>query len=114
MKRTVITVGLVLLFVTGLCGCGWNRELTQKTTDIEVKTVELSDSNEPTQLMALADTQEAAQEIADLYGIELNSFSNGVATYTTDKNLQELLELGQENGYPELSPDYENKLYTVQ
>lgn len=114
MKKMVFTVGFVLLSVAGLSGCGRNRELTKMTTDIEVKTKELSGSDEPTQVMALADTQEAAQEIADLYGIELKNFSYGVATYTTDKNLQELLELGQENGYPELSLDYENQLYTVQ
>lgn len=127
MKKTVITVGLILLSAAGFCGCGRNRELTKISSDDT--TLELlqsseleneptpstdSDSNVLSQLTALADTQEEAQEIADLYGIELQSYSYGVATYTTDKNLREIFDLGLENNYPELTPDFENQLHTTQ
>lgn len=127
MKKTVIAVGLILLSVAGLTGCGRNRELTKISSDDT--TLELlqsseleneptpstdSDSNVLSQLTALADTQEEAQEIADLYGIELKSYSYGVATYTTDKNLREIFDLGLENNYPELTPDFENQLHTTQ
>lgn len=55
------------------------------------------------ELIALADTEEQAQEIASLYQIELLSFSNGVAVYTTDQEPSALIALGQQNGYPVLS-----------
>lgn len=65
-------------------------------------------------MIALADTLEEAEKIAELYGIELSTYSYGVATYTTDKNIQELIELGNENGYPALSPNHKLELYTEQ
>ncbi len=55
------------------------------------------------ELIALAEDQEEAEEIAKLYGIELSSFSDGVAVFTTDKDLQELKELEDLNGYPTLT-----------
>jgi len=118
-KKILVTLGFVLLSAAGLSGCGRNHELTRISSDNT--NLELLPDSEPeneisptSQLTALADTQEAAQEIADLYGIELKSFSFGVATYTTDKNLREILDLGLENGYPELTPDFENQLYNTQ
>lgn len=68
------------------------------------------------QLTALADTLEEAQEIADLYGIELDSYSYGVATYSTDKDIAELLLFGEENNYPTLAPNQKSEIntYTIQ
>lgn len=125
MKRTVIAVGLVLLSVTGLCGCGWNRELTRMSPEDLPSLQNLQPVNEDgspidstgnsdselTELVALADTREEAEEIAELYGIELSTYSYGVATYTTDKNLKELMKLGEENDYPTLTPNYEVELH---
>lgn len=122
-----VTTGLLLLFGLWLSGCGQNRELTRLSADgvdsgsqltpafeEELSPPADSDAKSSVQLTALADSQEAAQEIADLYGITLKDYSYGVATYTTDKNLRDLLDLGLENDYPELTPDYENQLYTTQ
>lgn len=126
MKRTVIAVGLVLLSVTGLCGCGGNRELTRITTNNDLSSLQKlepidadgspvdsagNNNSSATELVALADTREEAEKIAELYGIELNTYSYGVATYTTDKNLQELIDLGVENNYPALTPNYEVELH---
>ena len=126
-KTFIITAGLILLSAVWLSGYGKNRELTRISADdttlnlpqasefeTELPTSVESVSSKASQLTALADSQETAQEIADLYGIELKSYSYGVATYITDKNLREILELGLENDYPELTPDYENQLYTTQ
>ncbi|MBD5508139.1 MAG: hypothetical protein HDR05_08865 [Lachnospiraceae bacterium] len=131
MKRTVIAVGLILLSVAGLCGCGAKHELTELTTDspegqqlytpVEDETFPPADtassedenSGSP-QLTALADTLEDAQEIADLYGIELVSYSYGVAVYHTDKDISELIQLGLDNDYPTLAPDTEIYLHTEQ
>lgn len=67
-------------------------------------------------MTALADSLEKAQEIADLYGIELDSYSYGVAAYSTDKDISELLRLGEENDYPTLEPNQMNVIHgdTVQ
>ena len=73
-----------------------------------------NDGSAAIELTALADTREAAEKIAELYGIELSSYSYGVATYTTEKSLKELMNLGLENNYPELTPNYEQELFTEQ
>lgn len=60
-------------------------------------------------LTALADTQEEAEKIADLYGIELKAYSYGVATYVTDKDPEAVIAEGIEKGYPTLVVD--QKIY---
>ena len=126
-KSYIVTAGLILLSAIWLSGCGKSQELTRisaddtnlnlpQTSEFETGLSSSVDSvaNSSAQLTALADSQEDAQEIANLYGIELKSYSYGVATYTTDKNLREILDLGLENDYPELTPDHESQLYTTQ
>lgn len=126
MKLIVLVLGLIVLAAVGICGCGGNRELTRAVADESIPKLQklesdeddsLADSTENgdtknTELIALADTREEAEEIAKLYGIELSTYSYGVATYTTDKNAFELMEMGEENGYPALSLNHENKLHT--
>lgn len=125
MKIIAFALGLLLLSVV-LCGCGKNREITRmaandnlpsfqklEPTDESTSPVDSSvrDDSTNTELVALADTLEEAEEIAKLYGIELSTYSYGVATYTTDKNYQELIDLGAENNYPTLSPNYDFELH---
>lgn len=99
MKIVVLVLGLILLAAVGLWGCGGKKELTKVAVDDNIpKLQKLVDKNDfsvessendgstTTELTALADNQEEAEEIAELYGIELSSYSYGVATYTTDKN----------------------------
>lgn len=57
-------------------------------------------------LMAEAETEEEAQEIAKQYGIELISFENGFALYHTEEDPFEVIARGQENGYPQLSINF--------
>ena len=113
----------------GLCGCGGDRELTKITANDKIPELQklkpIDESSSPDvplendgsaaiELTALADTREEAEKIAELYGIELSSYSYGVATYTTEKSLKELMNLGLENNYPELTPNYEQELFTEQ
>lgn len=126
MKLIVLVLGLIVLAAVGICGCGGNRELTRAAADESIPKLQKLESDEDdspadsaendvsaaTELIALADTREEAEEIAELYGIELSTYSYGVATYTTDKNAFELIELGEENGYPALSLNHENELHT--
>ncbi len=135
IKRVAVTIGLILISIIGLSGCGRKHELVEITelerdnTERELivlpisesETVSSSDGNsaedeseETTRLTALADDLEEAEKIADLYGIELDSYSYGVATYVTDKDVQELISMGEENDYPTLAPNYKDKLHTEQ
>ena len=132
MKKIVIAVGFVLLSVAGLYGCGREREFSNVTADdLAEKALYLPVSDDETlsptggvsvedessdspQLTALVDTLEEAQQIADLYGIELDSYSYGVASYHTDKDISELIKLGEESGYPTLAPNYKYQLNTAQ
>lgn len=124
-KKTVLALGLILLSATGLYGCGGAGEPTRLTAEANIPELPEpageTDSPEPasgnaesavTELTASADTREEAEVIAALYEIELKSYSYGIATYTTDKNAQELMKLGEENDYPALTPNYEVNLYT--
>lgn len=135
IKRVTVAIGLILLTMAGLIGCGRKRELVEITelaaNDTERELIALpiperetnetsaeestdGESEETTRLTALAEDLEEAERIADLYDIELDSFSYGVATYVTDKDVQELMNLGEENDYPTLAPNYKNKLHTAQ
>ncbi len=84
---------------------------TEITEPIDRGTIDM-ESEESPQLTALADTLEEAQEIADLYGIELEKYSYGVATYYTDKDISELINMGIEKGYPTLAPNSKVELHT--
>ena len=53
------------------------------------------------ELLCLCETEKEAQDIADMYGIELVKFSYGVATFHAD-DPEQVIALGQEKGYPAL------------
>ncbi len=52
------------------------------------------------ELLCLAADEKEAQAIADQYGIKLVNFNNGVATFTTDEDVQAVIQRGIDNGYP--------------
>ena len=55
------------------------------------------------ELMCLVESQEEAEAIAKQYNIELVEFSYGVATFHTDENPNDVIAMGKQLGYPELS-----------
>ena len=55
------------------------------------------------ELMAFVFTEEEAKEIADLYGIELVLYDQGVATYHTDEDPSEVIKRGRDNGWHSLT-----------
>ncbi|MEZ3505609.1 MAG: hypothetical protein K1W10_01355 [Lachnospiraceae bacterium] len=57
-------------------------------------------------LMALTETQEQAQKIAELYGIKMVSFEDGIAVYDTDQDPYDVIAEGEKKGYPILSINY--------
>lgn len=127
-KKGIVALGVVLFVMAGVSGCGINRKLTNQTAEsAELKLDVMPDvadsagtissdmeSEESPQLTALADSLEEAQEIADLYGIELDSYAYGVASYFTDKDISELINMGMEQGYPTLAPNNKLELHTDQ
>lgn len=77
---------------------------------VEIEEVEIEGNVGQNQLMALVETEDEAQEIAKQYGIELVSFSEGVATYKTEEDPNEVITRGEENGYP---PIYINHVRSI-
>lgn len=62
-------------------------------------------------LVGLAETEEEAEKIAELYNIELLTFSTGVAVYKTEEDLNTVIKRGKDNGYPELSVNHSVMMY---
>jgi len=58
------------------------------------------------ELVGVFETEEQAKECAELYGIELISFSYGVAVFEVSGDPKTLIEEGKRNGWPELSLNY--------
>ena len=117
MKRLVALLTLsVCLF--GLIGCGDvysinnTTESSQKTSEepseiSEARPIEIKqDVVEGEELMCLCENEQEAKKIATLYEIEFVYFANGVATFTTDKDLGEVIQKGKDNGWTELSVNH--------
>lgn len=63
------------------------------------------------ELFSLAETEEEARAIAELYGIELVSFSDGVAVYHTEEAPDTVVARGKENGWPPIDVNYIQKAF---
>lgn len=108
-----LACGLILLLSIGLYGCGGSHELTKRSSDDNLSVNPADDTKSAvTELVALADTQEEAERIGELYGIELSSYSYGTAVYVTDKDPLQLMELGRDNDYPALTLNGESYLHS--
>lgn len=83
IRRFVIAWSIAVLF--NLFGCA-------KPVPAEPVTTDAVPGRE---LYCLAESQTEAEEIASSYDITLVSFGDGVATFTTDKDLHEVIEYGK-------------------
>jgi len=63
------------------------------------------------QLMYIAQSQEEAEEIGALYGIDLIRFHDELAVYHTEENPRDVILRGEKNGWPELSLNHLANLY---
>lgn len=63
------------------------------------------------ELFCAAESLQQAEEIAALYEIELVDFGDGIATFHTEEDLNEVLARGEQNHYPELSVNSEMQLF---
>ena len=107
-KRFGIIAASVMIMAMALSGCGGTMTTAERIDGIpsgsenpSVEELPVSEIAEGKELLCLCDSQEEAQKIADMYGIELVEYSYGVATFHTD-DPQGVIEMGKEKGYPEL------------
>ena len=54
-------------------------------------------------LLAITQTQAEAEEIAQQYDITLECWEDGMAQFSTERDVDEVIRQGRENGWPELS-----------
>lgn len=111
MQRITMIYALILAVVFG-CACG--RAESAKPAATPAPT--LAAKEEPAasagrELIALAESEEEAEDIAAQYGIELISFSYGVAVFHTEEDPESVIARGEENGWPSLSLNGESSAY---
>ena len=102
MKKSLIAV--LLLLALALPGCG--KISFPRASETPAEKPDPAAYAEGAELLALAKTEEEAQEIAELYGIELVSFSDGVATFHTEEDPRTVSARGQKEGWPLVEPNY--------
>ena len=104
-----VIAGVVILAAVAAGVVGYHSYTNRELKELEYREdgpVELQDLDRTVdgeiELVAMVESQSEADEISDLYGIELKSYSYGVAVYTTDKDPAEVIRMGEEEGYPTL------------
>lgn len=114
MKKKMLTVVIVIIAVIVLVFVGWYVMfvhfgrgpafpfLPQKSINMEDMQNVQGDMIVEERLIALVETEEEAESIAEQYGIELVSFAEGVAGYRTEEDPNKVIARGQDNGYPQL------------
>ena len=98
----LVIVGWYVMFVHFGRGPTFPFFKIQKISMESVDQMMIADNS----LMAEAETEKDAQEIAEQYDIELVSFENGLALYHTEEDPFEVIARGQENEYPQLSVNF--------
>lgn len=102
---------LLILVILLLCGCGRKEpvrikpapDLTPSQT-VPGHTKSDPDAVSPTgQLLCRAESLEEAESLAELYGITLVSFNDGLAVFYTEEDPRDVIQRGRDNGWPELS-----------
>lgn len=114
-KRSLFLTAIGASLLSGiLVSCAGNRELTPVEDSQPSGSYENADSGaetKTTEMIALVHSEEEALEVGKQYQIEFMSFSEGVAVFSTEKNPDELIALGKENGYVPLSVNKSLQLY---
>ncbi|MGN0306598.1 MAG: hypothetical protein ACI4DN_00125 [Lachnospiraceae bacterium] len=102
MKKVVIGI-IVAIIVVAVIIVGvvvYRRSRIEKLIEERGINTQIETEEMVTTLIANVETNEEAEEIAELYGIILISFEDKVAIYETEKDPQELIRMGEEKGYP--------------
>lgn len=123
MNKKMIAIGVVVIAVVAFFA-GWYVMFVHfgrgpafpflPTASVAEYVVPVSDASETEPLMTLVDNEETAMGIAEQYGITFVSFQDGVATFYTDEDINEVLERGEKNGYPPVYINQKRELYDSQ
>ena len=87
---------LCLVFAMLLSACGIRKEPVPSAP-------EKGSYSEEKPLIASVDTQEEAEELAELYDITLVDFSYGIASFYTEEDPYAVIQRGEKNGWKPLS-----------
>ena len=112
MNRFLI-IFLLLLLPLGLWGCKRSGDISRPENIAPWKDSDskgIGSVSEEGQLMGFAESQEDAEALAELYGITLVEYQNGLALFHTDEDPKEVIRRGQEKGWQELSLNRVQKL----
>jgi len=110
VRKMMLTIGsIAVLLAIIVIGGKVIRYITTPTYSLNhgetnKNGVEMSRGNT---MIAKVESQEEAEEIANLYGIELLQYRNKIATFSTEKDPLELMQWGEEQGYPTLGINQE-------
>lgn len=63
------------------------------------------------ELLAFTSTEQEAHDIAKLYEIDLKYWDGGLAVFTTDRDIYDVIRQGKEKGWPALSVNGINQLH---
>ncbi len=104
--KILVIIGVVFLLAIAIIVCYF----MMSAQEIDIP---LNDRNAvvESELIANVSSEEEAQEIADLYEIDLKNYSAGIAVYSTTKPADEVIRYGQENGYPQLDHNFTHYAY---
>ena len=109
-KKSVMSVGIILFIFSCflVCVCLVRMTVREKRGLEESleRAEEISLIPENRQLMTIVETREEAEKIAGIYGITLEEYYNPTAVFTTDRDPYEVIERGQEEGWPQLFINY--------
>ena len=93
-------VGLILGILALLSGCSAPKTSPPQTGEIV----------EGKELCCLCESEEKAEEIAELYGIELVDWNHGTAVFHTEDDPKEVIQYGIDNDLPLLELNRKRKL----
>ena len=99
MNKLLITLLLAGMF----SACAPTTPAPAPTVTVQPEQVEADMISQEAQLMTMTETQEEAEELAELYGITLVRYRHGVARFRTDDDPQAVIRRGEENGWPQLT-----------
>lgn len=115
MKKKMLTVVIMIVVIIALILVGWYVMFMYLGIGPRFPFIKYDESNlgesssvmiADNPLMADVETEEQALEIAEQYNIELVSFENGIALYSTEEDPFQVIARGEQNGYPQLSINF--------
>ena len=105
-KFGIILIAVLLMALLGGCGCTAAKEPTvtapSKPTQQEAGTVHTDQLYAEAQLLGEAGSREEAEELAEMYGITLVEYKNGLARFHTEEDPRDVIRRGKDNGWSEL------------